>query len=185
MRKVQTEPNLSIFMQPLEQSLSFIDLVIQNIGLGPAYNLIFKIDPDFEYERGKLLSGRGFLKKGIGYLAPSQKIVCFLTSLFENRKSKLENSFKIRVKYENAMGIMYDDIFEIDFSELIGLERIGTPPIHKIADNIEKINNNIDRISSGFNRVKVIAYTKEDIEEEYAKHVAERIEMMENQKNPK
>ncbi len=105
--------------------------------------------------------------------------------MIENYKEKIKKSFKIIVKYENAIGIVYDDIFNIDFSELTGLERVGTPSLHKIADNIEKINNNIDRISSGFNRIKIIAYTKEDIEEEYAKHVAERIEMIENQKNTK
>jgi len=172
MRKVQTEPKISIFMQPKEESINIIDLIIQNIGLGPAYNLEFKIDPDFEYLKGEFLSERGFLKRGIGYLAPSEKIICFLTLLSFNYKEKIKTSIRINVNYKNAIGINYHDTFEIDFSELSGLERIGTPPLHKIAENISKIQNDLGRICSGFNRIKVIAYTKEDEKQEFAETIS-------------
>ncbi|MBI5778975.1 MAG: hypothetical protein HZA49_05920 [Planctomycetes bacterium] len=97
----------------------------------------------------------------------------------------MENPFGIRVSYHSGLGKVIEDNYLIDFSVFLGLTWLGTPPLHKIADNIEKINNNIDRISSGFNKINVIVYTKEDIEAEYAKHVAERIEMIENQKKSK
>jgi hypothetical protein len=52
-------------------------MVIQNVGLGPAYNIKFKLDPDFEYGEGKFLSDLGFVRNGLKYLAPNQKLQFF------------------------------------------------------------------------------------------------------------
>ena len=48
MREAQTEPKVSAIIQPKEEWLNFIDLVVQNVGLGPAYNINFQVNPDFE-----------------------------------------------------------------------------------------------------------------------------------------
>jgi hypothetical protein len=56
MREVQTEPKISITIQPREAWINFIDMVIQNIGLGTAYNIKFKVNTDFEYKKGNFLS---------------------------------------------------------------------------------------------------------------------------------
>lgn len=56
MREAQTEPNISVTIQPREEWMNFVDLIIQNIGLGPAYNIKFEINPDFKTFTGKFLS---------------------------------------------------------------------------------------------------------------------------------
>jgi len=48
MRKTQTEPNISAIIQADERYINWINLIIQNIGLGPAYNIKFELNPDFE-----------------------------------------------------------------------------------------------------------------------------------------
>ena len=77
MREAQTEPKISATIQPREEWINFIDMVIQNIGLGPAYNIKFEINPDFEYIKGKFLSELGFMKNALKYLAPNQKLQFF------------------------------------------------------------------------------------------------------------
>ena len=166
MREAQTEPRVSVTIQPIEEWINFIDMVIQNIGLGPAYNIKFKVEPDFEYAKRKFLSELGFMKNGLRYLAPNQKLQFFLTSMIENFEEKTKNPFEIRVTYQNSVGKKYEDTYMIDFSQLIGLNQLGKPSLYKIAKNIEKIQQDIHHLSTGFHRMKVIRYTKEDVEEE-------------------
>ena len=173
MREAQTEPKVSVTIQPREEWINLIDMVIQNIGLGPAYNIKFEINPDFEYMKGKFLSELGFMKNGLKYLAPNQKLQFFLTSMIENFEEKTKKPFEIRVTYQNSIGKTYKDVYMIDFSQLIGLSQLGEPPLYKIAKNVEEIKENIHYFSTGFHKIKVIRYTKEDIEKE-TKQLLER-----------
>lgn len=84
MRQAQTEPKVSVTIQPREEWISLIDMVIQNIGLGLAYNIKFEATPDFEYAKSKFLSNLGFMKNGLKYRAPNQRLQFFLTSMIEN-----------------------------------------------------------------------------------------------------
>lgn len=84
MRQAQTEPKVSVTIQPREEWISLIDMVIQNIGLGLAYNIKFEATPDFEYAKSKFLSNLGFMKNGLKYFAPNQRLQFFLTSMIEN-----------------------------------------------------------------------------------------------------
>jgi len=74
MRQAQQKPRISMTIQPREDLLNFVDLIIENIGLGAAYNVKFEIEPDSEYgfKQGKL-SNVGFIKRGISYFPPNQK----------------------------------------------------------------------------------------------------------------
>lgn len=166
MRQAQTEPNISVTIQPREEWINLIDMVIQNIGLGPANNIKFKVNPDFEYADGKFLSELGFLRNGLKYLAPNQKLQFFFTSMVENFEEKTKASFEIKVTYQDSVGKAYDDLYLIDFSQLVGLRQLGEPPLYKIAKNIENIQKDIHHLSTGLHRMKVIMYTKTDAEEE-------------------
>jgi len=166
MREVQTEPKIAVIFQPREEWINLIDLVIKNIGLGPAYDIQFEINPNFEYRQGQFLSKLNFVKNGIKYLAPNQKMQFFLTSLVQDFEKKTKTPFDVKVTYKNKIGESYTETFTIDFSELIGLGQLGEPPLHKIAKNIEKMQREIHLMSTGFNRIKTIIYTKKDIEEE-------------------
>jgi len=88
MREAQTEPKIFITIQPREEWINFIDMIIQNIGLGPAYDIQFKVEPDFKITKSRSLSEIGFIKNGLKYLAPNQKIKFFLTNLAENFEEK-------------------------------------------------------------------------------------------------
>jgi len=166
MREAQTEPKVSVTIQPREEWINFIDMVIQNIGLGPAHNIKFEVNPDFEYMKGKFLSELGFMKNGLKYLAPNQKLQFFLTSMIENFEEKTKKPFEIRVTYQNSIGKTYKDVYMVDFSQLIGLSQLGEPPLYKIAKNVEEIKEDIHHLSTGFHKMKVIRYTKEDEEAE-------------------
>jgi len=167
MRKTQTEPNISATIQSDERNLNWIKFVIKNIGLGPAYNVKFEVNPDFE---DKLLTCKlseiGFIKNGLPYFAPNQEFQILLTNMAENYQEKLKKAFEIKVTYESNIHEPYSNTYVIDFSQQRGLTQIGEPSIYKIAKNIEQIQKDINQISTGFTKLKIIRYTKEDIDEE-------------------
>lgn len=178
MREAQTEPNISVVVRPREEWINFMDMIIQNLGYGPAYNISFDVSPDFECRKGEYLSQLGFMKSGLKYLAPNQKMQFFLTSMVEDSEQKAKKSFEIRVEYQNRVGKAYAERFMIDFSEYIGLLQLGEPPMYKIAKNIDRIWKDIHNLSTGFNRIKAIVYTKNEVEEE-------RIEYLKGKNQPK
>lgn len=173
MREAQTEPNIFVSLHSKEDWVGLIDLVIQNIGLGAAYNLKFELKPDFEYSKGQFLSELNFIKNGVNYLAPSQKIKHFLTSLV-GKKELEKTKIEFEVKYENSLGKLSQKNYILDFSEFYGRLRVGEPSLKKIADNLEKIQKDIHTIMySSYPRIKVVTHTKKDMEEEYLKMVEE------------
>lgn len=182
MREAQTEPRISVTIQPKEEWINFFDMIIQNIGVGPAYNIKFKMDSDFEYEKGKFLSEFNFIKHGLRYLAPNQNFQFFLTSMAEDFENKIEKQFGIKVNYKNSFGKDFEDTYVIDFSELVGLTRLGEPPLYKIAKNIEKIQDDIRKVATGFYKTKSVVYTKGEIEEEDRQLLKQLYEKQEDKK---
>jgi hypothetical protein len=149
MRELQSEPKVSITAEFHETHFNFLNLKIQNIGLGPAYSLRFKVLKDFEYDAMEFVSGMGFVKNGINYLSPGHKIETFFTSLLEDFERKLSDHLEIEVTYLNAHGKEYKDTYLINFSYISGLSKLGSSPIEKIAKSIEKIETHIKSLSKG------------------------------------
>jgi hypothetical protein len=68
------------------------------------------------------------MKNGLRYLAPNQKLPFFLTNVAD------------------------EDVYLIDFSQLLGLHQLGEPPLYKIAKSIENIQKDIHNLSTEFCR---------------------------------
>ncbi|MFQ5433046.1 MAG: hypothetical protein ACE5EN_11145 [Nitrospinota bacterium] len=180
-RAAQTEPKVSISIQPRDEWINLIDMKIQNIGLGPAYSIKFELENDFKYRKEELLSEIGIIKNGINFLSPNQKIQFFLTSLADNFEEKVSSPFTIKVTYKNNSDHQYNDKYMVDFSEFLGLRRLGEPPLHKIAKNIESIKKDIGHISSGFSKIRAIVQTKKEYDEELEKYNEKQEEMARQQ----
>ena len=173
MREAQTEPKVSISVQPSEGYIMLIDMTIQNIGLGPAYDLTFLVDPDFECRKDKYLSELSLMANGIKYLAPGQKIRFHLTNMFQDFAEKMETPFKIQVEYRNSLDTILQDTYSVDLSQFEGLIQTSRPPLYKMSEDIEKIRKSLEKLASGFQKLKVIVYTKREIQEELDKYTRE------------
>jgi hypothetical protein len=138
LREAQTQPKLSVTIKQREECASLIDLVIENIGAGPAYRIQFNVKSQFKADRGKLLSDLNLFRNGLSYLAPRQSVQFFLTSLFENFKEKIANPLILDVTYLDAANNKHTDSFQIDFSWLEGLIYLSEPDMPKSLEGIEK-----------------------------------------------
>ena len=163
MRKVQTEPHISITMQPREDKFGLIDMVVQNIGLGPAYNIRFDITTDFELLTNKQLSDIGFFKNGIQYFAPNDKRQFFLANAYQKYDELMSTKIQITAKYNNGAGTNYSSPYIIDFSEFENLISVGESPISEIANSLDKMKSDIHNIAGGNSKLKIINYTEDGI----------------------
>lgn len=165
MRKTQTEPKISISIQSREEWINIVDMVIKNIGLGPAYNISFSFDEEMSDFINKPLSNMKLFQNGINYFPPGQKLQFPVADLADHFDEKIKKKNKIEVYYQNNIGGKYQEDFIIDFSELDGILQFGEPPLYKLANNIEKIQKDIHHFSTGFKKLKTIVYTAKEIEE--------------------
>ena len=119
MRLAQTEPMVTITYHSREGSFSDIDLRIKNVGGGPALDIKFEVEPDFEFHKGNMLSELGLFKNGLNCLEPGGERRFFLARLSGRRV--LGPPFEIKASYQGTIGIEKTDRFIIDFSEMAGL----------------------------------------------------------------
>lgn len=166
MRRAQTDAKVTVRVEPAKETIHFLELIVANEGVGPAYNVKFeiltsssgKIEPSIK----KKINSLGYFNKGIEYLSPNQEISTFLTSILESYDLKIKTSFNIKISYKNSSGEKAEDLYLIDFSIFEGLANIRKSSLNTIAQEIEKIQNDFHKIATGFNELKITTQTKED-----------------------
>jgi hypothetical protein len=170
MRQAQTEPKMEIVLRPREEWIHLVNLYIRNIGLGPAYDVSFNIEPEAGGEGAKKLiedfTTANFLKTGLKYLGPGQEVMSGYSQMTEQFNQKVETVLNVSVHYRGVTGRPLQERIRIDFSELKGLSRIGKPHLYAIAQSLENIERAINGALSGFNRLKADVYTTEDRQQE-------------------
>ncbi len=154
MLKANNTPEIAVSLCPHEAYIHCVMLCIENIGTGAARNIQFRTDLSFKPDGERALEEVGFLKKGIDYLGPGQKIEHFLVSVIgkldELKKTPLEfgvtytDSAKQKDKYEHA--------FCLDFGEDEGLATIGKSPLFEIAKATKDIQKDIRHLTTGFHK---------------------------------
>ena len=166
MRNAQTEPCVDITYRSRDEWVMLIDIVIKNIGLGPAHDIKFDIisltKDEVTTELVEELKKRHFLSSGLNYLSPGQEISSFFTNASTKFKAKMESRILIKTSYKNATGKNYSNEYMINLSEFKGITKIGQSQLYKIAQNIEEIKKDIEHFTSGLKRLKTDIYTSED-----------------------
>jgi len=173
MRESQTEPHVFITVQPTERARFIKNMVVQNIGPGPAYKLEFKVEPDIEIMKGHFLSEINLIKQGFKYFAPNQKIEFMVANSIEEAKKKEKTLYEVTVTYQNKNKKHYEETFVLDFTEYFGMLYTDTDPYEGIIKKLGDIQYDIHsviRIPDSI--IKVVAYTKKEVDEEIEKRLA-------------
>jgi hypothetical protein len=141
-----------------------VELVIENIGAGPAYDLTFNTTDDWEIISNPrhTLAEMSLIKNGIRYLAPRQKLRFLIGTGVEAAKRQ-KKSFDLQVAYRSASGETPNEIFTVSFDHLIGMIGAGTPSEERLTRAIEKLSENVERWSTGFQKLNVELWTQDDI----------------------
>ena len=177
MRRSQTEPEVVISVEPSATWINLIELVVENIGAGSAYNLRLEVDPDVKCSRGEMLSSIGLFKHGLRQLAPRRSVKTFLFSV-AGRDADIVNPdgpfrFVVTATYESGAGESIVRRFELDLLHLLGMVQLGTPPLKTIADSVKAMQDELHHLATGFSRLTVNTYTRAEVEAEEAEQLAE------------
>lgn len=149
LRKVQSDPLLSIIIEPYKFAFIQMKIIIQNIGQGPAYNISFTCEPNIDIGNNKHLSDLNFLKQH-SYLKPNQKIESYIAS-YQNLVNK---EFSITAKFESMNGEQYTEKFTFNVSDMAGVELLGGDSIYNIAENTKNIYKEITNLNKTVKNLK-------------------------------
>lgn len=166
MREVQTEPRIEVTACPSPEFVSIITLQVRNIGLGPAYDVCFKLrgasGSAGENELIQDFSKSQFLQKGLRYLGPGQELRSRYTQMTQNYEGKIKARLVIDASYRSSAGKSFSHAIPVYFEEFEGYGTVGTPHLYAIAKAMEKIEKNIDHLATGFRRLRVDTYSQMD-----------------------
>ena len=162
MRKVQTEPLISVTIRPLKEYFNFLEMVIENIGFAPAENIKFVLDQEVDILKIRKLNELNIIKDGINYLAPHQSIAFLCADLVEISKNNQNLKLNLDVSYKSQIGDSFNKCFVLDFSQYFGILQLGDQPLVSIKKSLENIQKYIQRLVSAQPRFKVDTYNSED-----------------------
>jgi hypothetical protein len=186
MRKSQTEPNVFITIEPVEQARSLLNLVIQNIGQGAAIDLKFKVEPDILLVTKKNLSEVNFMRQGFSRLAPRQRFEFIIANVITLPKEEPTTVHKITVSYKDKNSKLFNTTFELDFTEYFGMPYVEKDPYEGIIKKLDSIHQDIERVSrSSGSKLWVVACTKQEYEEGVRKQLEEYEEIERQQREKK
>jgi hypothetical protein len=165
MREVYTEPKVAVVVEENDIHDGFYDIIIKNIGLGPAYNITFLVREGCVVD-GVTLAGirrLSVLNNGISYLGPNQSIKSNVSYIHDN-ESFFDTSFHVATTYKSRTGKQYFDEYAMQFSEFEGITAVFDTPIEDIRKNIKKIADSIESLSDGRKEIRTIMQTTENKE---------------------
>ncbi len=125
------------------ENLPTINLIVQNVGPGPAKNIAFHFSAPIESSDGYVLSDLAIFQEGITSLAPGARIVCYwdelgnLQPMF--REGRLQRHIRVTVEYEDITGGSYSHEWEVDPSLYEGLRTFGNKSMNELVDKIDEI----------------------------------------------
>lgn len=152
MLKANNTPEIAISLCPHEAYLPCVMLCIENIGTGAARKILFQTDLSFSADEERALEEVGFLRDGIDYLGPGQKIEHFLVSVLGKLDDLKKTPLEIGVTYTDSVKRTYQRSFYLDFGEYEGYSRVGTSPLFEIAEATKDIQKDLHYLTTGMHK---------------------------------
>jgi len=172
-------PNLEFYLLSAQASIHMMNAHIQNNGKGVAKNISFKfVGGDSEGFKNKeeliveKILALNMLKNGMASLGAGKErksfIFSFLELMKQNGDSIFEAKIRVLIKYEDAVGRIYNSEAVVDFSEFKGVSDVGGDPIYNLYKQTEKIANVLESVQTGMSskRFNINAYLSNDREAE-------------------
>jgi hypothetical protein len=167
MRKVQTDPHVSLTVQPSDH-VGSMDIIVENLGPGPAKNVRFSLSEDLvlDSRTNPTLSQMGLFRYGVTYLSPGQRFRFFLVSTIDHPELLAHEPVRIEIAYETVAGEKKVGEYFIDFRVLEGMWALSEPDSRKIAESLKKISTEVHAMTSGLSQLHVQTQTKAEHQQE-------------------
>ena len=166
LRRVETDPHLSVYVEPSSRLFHATELVITNIGRGPAYETrltLEKGDWVIHENPNQVLSLHPIFRNSIRYLAPGQVIRTYVgkgPDLWKRGVLDLEIAASYRGLGQDTHRT---EKFFVSIRHFEGITAIGEPPEVRLADAAKKLADAVVAMKGQSNRLKVEVHSREQI----------------------
>lgn len=172
LREEQTSPHISVHLETRQEWINFIDVVIQNTGGGSAYNIRFSANPDLVIDHDDRLMKINMFRRGIGHLAPGQRLQTFIMSLAGKFDGSSPEAAKIAVTYDDGVGSTFGDEFVLDYADFLGMSQLGEPPMETVAKSLKQLADDLHTVVRGSSKIQVVRHTRQDLADDVARNKA-------------
>jgi hypothetical protein len=136
-------PLIIVYEDP--DKLPNVDLVIQNVGPGPAKDISFEFSAPIQSSDGFVLSELPIFQKGITSLAPGTKVTCYwdnLANLLSDPQTEngVDQHIEVTTHYKNLAEASYETRWEIQPSVYKGVRNIHHKSMTDLVNAVEGIS---------------------------------------------
>jgi len=160
------QPHVVVTFEINQWGIRFLDMVVENCGNSPAYDVEISIDPMLPSSELRDEGGQPFDK--ISLLRPSQKLV----SSASDWDAVKDIEFAVNVSWRRSPKTKHRETlsYKYDMRYLRNISFLGSQnPEVQIATEVKKIRENWSSIAAGTRRLKVEASFPENIPDRKAK----------------
>lgn len=178
LREAQTTPDVSVRLEPRQEWINFIDVIVENTGMGPALDVQFRVIDDFALKNGDRLGKFNIFQHGMKFVAPRQRVQSFFTSLVGEMDADPLPQATVEVSFKDRLGKIITSTYVLSTSQFMGLSQLGEPPLNEISRSLKDLKDCVCRFVGGQGNAKVVAWTKSDEDERMAGLRAKRDEIV-------
>lgn len=161
-RKAASQPAIAITPKLHPLHMAILNLEIQNVGGGAAYDVAFKVHQSVKGNGITDLSTLGFVRNGMKYFAAGERIELFLASSVGNLARLKETPLTIAVTYRGSVHAPVTEAFEIDFGLFENVPKVSDVPEQAIAESLAKLEASVSAFSRGAEKLAVRVVTEEE-----------------------
>jgi hypothetical protein len=185
LRKAGTEPEVVAYLLPDQRHLNLLNLVVANVGRGPARNVELEFigdHLDILRKRGARLLTRSKLPI-LAVLPQDERFVQLFGSYLEFFSGDpAPPDFTIRVNFENSSGSTKSTKSRVSISDFDGVTR-NTSPEHEAVEALKQIAKSVQGWG-GFNRLKVETITAAEVAREQKAQYDAAMEQIKQRDDP-
>jgi hypothetical protein len=126
-------------------TLPNLNIVIQNVGQGPAKRISFDFSEDIVSSDGFVVSDLPFFQEGLPSLAPGASIACYWDTL-QNllpliKEGKIASDITVTVRYQDLTGTSYEHEWEVSARLYEGVRMVDYKGMTNLVDVVEQIHD--------------------------------------------
>ena len=156
LRRVETDPEITVFLELRTGSSSLIDLIVKNVGHGQAFDIVFDVGPDEPFWQDWKLTSMTMFASGLKHMAPEQEIRVFVGTFMEINKAPYTITISSKGKERRFRRVlMFRDSYVIDVRQFDGQYEVGgdvrkdaVKALNKIAAATTQISKDVKRLAS-------------------------------------
>lgn len=143
----QSRPYVLLSLEASPISFSFLDLVVENAGAGPALDVRIQVDPPFrraKETRGNEIAEARIFREPIPLLPPRYRVRTFFDSAIERNgapSGELPDTHEVTIEYHDGRGNSWRERTVLDMTILDGLMFTEEYGIHHAAKALREIKD--------------------------------------------